>query len=97
MGAMSLDVLKDLLGLIGSILAIVPFMRDFVQRQKISRLAKRNNPVFRESAKERLAKEKEKLREPNSADLSFVMTGILLLIASFAVSLYISLHEAFKV
>ena len=95
---MSLEVLKDLLGLVGSILAIVPFMRDFAQRRTIRRWLGYVNsiPVFRKRTAAIAATEEKKLREPNSTDMQFVMFGILLLIASFAISLFISMHGAAK-
>jgi hypothetical protein len=62
---MSLDVLKYLLGLIGSILAIVPFMRDFAQRQKIRRWKDFSRlPIFRRRTEEIATREGAKLREP---------------------------------
>lgn len=95
---MSLEVLKDLLGLVGSILAIVPFMRDFAQRRTIRRWLSYVNsiPVFRKRTAAVAAAEEKKLREPNSADMLFIMAGIFLLIVSFAISLYISVHGAAK-
>ncbi|HEY4142103.1 MAG TPA: hypothetical protein VGM57_11860 [Pseudolabrys sp.] len=91
---MSLEVLKDLFGLIGSILAIVPFIRDFVQRHEVHRWRKYGIafPIFRERTDQIGSAEEVKLREPSSTDMKFVMIGISLLIASFAVSFYISLH-----
>lgn len=92
---MTLEVVKDLLGLIGSILAIVPFLRDFAQRKKIRRWKdySRYIPVFRKRSETIATKEEAKLREPSSADILFVTVGISLLIASFAVSLYLSMHH----
>lgn len=93
---MSLEVLKDLLGMVGGILAIVPFIRDFAKRHEVHRWRKYgiDLPAFRERTEQIAAAEEAKLKEPSRADMYFVMFGILLLIASFAISLFISMHGA---
>jgi hypothetical protein len=95
---MNLEVLKDLLGLIGSILAIVPFIRDFALRHEVHRWRKYSFslPLFRERTEQFAEEGEAKLKEPSRADMYFVMAGISLLIASFAISLFISRHGAAK-
>jgi len=92
----SLEVLKDLLGLIGAIVLIVPFFRDFMQRRfrdQLSDLA-RTFPVFGRKLGTMLAAHKSEGEKASNTDLAFMLIGIGLLIASFAVSLYISAHGA---
>jgi uncharacterized membrane protein len=92
----SLDVLKDLLGLIGSIVMIVPFFRDFVQRRSADRLRGllRIFRPFRRTIETALDAQKTKSEQASSADLACMLIGIGLLIASFAVSFYVSAHTA---
>lgn len=91
---MNLEVLKDLLGMCGGILTLVPFVRDFRQRRVAQRWRDRalNLPIFRGRSAKKAEIEEAKLREPSAADMLFVMSGLLLLIASFMVSLYISAY-----
>jgi len=90
----SVAVLKDLLGLVGGILLIVPFLRDFFQRRELRFWTdlRRHFPAFRRAIDPIAAAQHVKLTEPSQTDMRFVMFGILLLIASFAVGLYDSAH-----
>ena len=93
---MTLDIIKDLLGLLGAILTVVPFLRDFAHRRELrrwldlGRIFSRFRPAIDPIAEAQNAR----LREPTASDMHFVMFGILLLIASFAVSLYNSAYGA---
>lgn len=91
---MTLDVAKDLLGLLGAILTVIPFLRDFAQRRKLRRWLdlRRIFPRFRQAIDPIAEVQDARLREPTASDMQFVMFGILLLIGSFAVSLYNSAH-----
>jgi len=93
---MSLDVIKDLLGLIGAILTVIPFLRDFAQRRRLKRWLdfRRIFPRLGGAIDPIAEAQSARLREPTASDMQFVMVGILLLIASFAVSLYNSAHIA---
>lgn len=91
---MTLDIIKDLLGLIGSIILIVPFFRDFTQRRFRDRLHDlgRTFPAFGGTLDKFLTAHKTGSEKASNADLACMLIGIGLLIASFAVSLYISAH-----
>lgn len=87
---MSLPVIKDLLGLLGGILLIVPFLRDFLQRRELRFWTdlRRRFPGFRRAIDPIAAAQYDKLTEPSQTDMRFVLFGILFLIASFAAGLY---------
>jgi hypothetical protein len=91
----TLDVLKDLLGLIGGLVAAVPFVRDFAQRRSVRwwQQTRQAIPGLRRAIDPVVNAEDEKLKAPSRTDLRFVMAGILLLIASFAVGLYNSYYS----
>ena len=91
---MSLEVLKDLLGLLGSIVLIIPFFRDFMQRRFRDQLRGlvATFPRFGRTIENVLHRKKTESEEASNTDLAFILIGIGLLIASFAVSLYVSAH-----
>lgn len=93
---MTSDVAKDLLGLIGGILALVPFLRDFAQRRSARwwREIAHTIPGARRATEPIAEEEENKLKAPSAADILCVMVGILFLTASFAVSLYHSIGVA---
>jgi hypothetical protein len=94
-GEMSLDVLKDLLGLLGATAMAVPFFKDFLRRMSRDRI-RRLRRVFASFGK---ALENAEVHHTTSMeaasrwDLAFMLFGVMLLIASFAVSLCISAHH----
>jgi hypothetical protein len=92
---MSLDVLKDLLGLLGALAMAVPFFKDFLRRLRRDEV-RRLRPVFAPFSKALNKAEMEQttaMERASSWDLAFMMVGVTLLSASFALSLYISAHR----
>jgi hypothetical protein len=92
---MCLDVLKDLLGLLGAIMMAVPFFKDFVRRQsrdEVRRLRRVFSPFGKALANVEV-QHTTAMERASRWDLGFMMIGVSLLIASFAVSLYISTHH----
>ena len=93
---MSLDVLKDLLGLLGALSMAVPFFKDFFRR--LGRDEVRNlRRVFAPFAKALDKVEVEHTSDMEKAsnwDLFFMILGAVLLAGSFAVSLCISAHHS---
>jgi hypothetical protein len=94
-GAMSLDVFKDLLGLVGALAMAVPFFKDF--RNRIGRdEVRRLRGVFSAFGKSLGSAElvhTADMERASAWDLGFMLAGAFLLMASFAVSLYISAHR----
>jgi len=89
---MSLDVFKDLLGLLGGVVMAVPFFRDFLRRRQRDDVRKLR-PVFTPFARALNQAEMKQTSEMESAsrsDLLWMLSGLALLIGSFAVSLYIA-------
>jgi hypothetical protein len=92
---MSLDVLKDLLGLLGALAMAVPFFKDFLRRLRRDEV-RRLRPVFAPFGKALNKAEMEQTTAMERAsrwDLAFMMIGVSLLTASFARSLYISANR----
>jgi hypothetical protein len=92
---MSLDVLKDLLGLLGALAMAVPFFKDFLRRLRRDEV-RRLRPVFAPFGKALNKAEMEQTTAMERAsrwDLAFMMIGVSLLTASFALSLYISANR----
>jgi hypothetical protein len=90
---MSLDILKDLLGLLGGAAMAVPFFRDFLRRRDRDEV-RALRPVFTPFAralKKVETEQTEDMERAGYADLVWMLGGLALLIASFAVSLYISI------
>jgi hypothetical protein len=88
---MSLDVIKDLLGLLGGVTMAVPFFRDFLrrrQRDDVRELRPVFTPFVRALDKAEMEQTGE-MERASRADLLWMLIGLALLIASFAVSLYI--------
>jgi hypothetical protein len=88
---MGLDVFKDLLGLLGAVMMAVPFFRDFLRRRQRDDVRKLR-PVFTPFAGALNKAEVEQTSEMERAsrsDLLWMLTGLALLIASFAVGLYV--------
>lgn len=91
---MPLDVLKDLLGLLGALIMAVPFFRDFVRRVRRDQ-ARALRPFFAPFAKALRKAETEQTAEMEAAsllDLSLMLAGLIFLAASFGIGLYIGLH-----
>jgi hypothetical protein len=89
---MSLDVLKDLLGLLGGVMMAVPFFRDFLRRRQRDDV-RELRPVFTPFSGALDKAEREQtmdMERASRADLLWMLIGLALLIASFAVSLYMS-------
>jgi hypothetical protein len=92
---MSLEVLKDLLGLLGGLTMAVPFFKDFLRRRQRDDV-RELRPVFTPFARALDKAEMEQTSEmerASGADLVLMLVGLALLIASFAVSLYIGLSH----
>jgi hypothetical protein len=90
---MSLEVLKDLLGLLGGLVMAIPFFRDF-QRRRGRDAVKDLRPVFtpfRQALEQAEHRTTEEMARASRADLVWMLCGLGLLMASFAVSLYISI------
>ena len=88
----TLDVLKDLLGLIGGVIIIVPFFRDYLERRKRDRL-RELKLVFTPFARAINAADEsqtEQMERASQKDMFSMVIGIGFLIASFAISLWIS-------
>jgi hypothetical protein len=89
---MSLDVIKDLLGMLGGVAMAVPFFKDF--RRRLDRDQVRDlRPVFTPFARaleQTEIKQTVQMERASSGDLLWMLGGIALLIASFTISLYIS-------
>jgi len=92
---MSPEVIKDLLGLLGALVMAVPFFKDFVRR--LSRDEVRDlRRVFSPFAKALNKAEVEHtaaMEKASAWDLGLMILGVVLVAASFAVSLYISAHH----
>jgi hypothetical protein len=96
---MTLDTLKDLFGLLGALVMTVPFFRDFARRLRRDQV-RVLRPVFAPFAKALDQAETQQTTEMERAsrgDLTMMLAGLLLLMASFGISLYIGLHAAGKV
>lgn len=92
---MSLDVFKDLLGLLGGVTMAVPFFKDFLRRRQRDDV-RELRPVFTPFARALAKVEMEQTSDMERAsrgDLLWMLTGLGLLIASFAVSLYIAVSH----
>jgi hypothetical protein len=92
---MSLDVLKDLLGLLGALAMAVPFFKDFFRRlgrDKVRRLRRVFAP-FGKALDNAEVQHTTAMERASGWDLAFMMLGVTMLTASFAVSLYISAHH----
>lgn len=92
---MLLDVLKDLLGLLGALVMAVPFFRDFVGRVHRDQI-RALRPVFSPFARALCRAETEQTTQMEAAsfvDLSLMLLGLIFLAVSFGISLYIGLHN----
>jgi hypothetical protein len=95
---MSADVLKDMLGLLGALIMTVPFFRDFVRRLRRDQV-RELRPVFAPFAKALGKAESEQTVEMEKAsrgDLMMMLAGLLLLTASFGISLWAVLRAGGK-
>ena len=91
---MTLEVIKDLFGVLGALIMAVPFFRDFVRRIRRDQ-TRALRPVFAPFAKALRKAETEQTAEMEAAsffDLSLMLAGLLFLAVSFSISLYIGLH-----
>ncbi len=93
---MSPDLLKDLFGLIGSIVMIVPFFRDFAERRLRGRMnwIRSVMPSLAGGIDKLLKQQTAEMEKASPFDLGCMLIGLAFLIASFAVSLWISAHAA---
>lgn len=93
---MSLDVVKDFLGLIGALAMAVPFFKDFIRRLRRDevRSLKRVFAPFAKALDKAEVEHTAAMEKASNGDLGFMICGVILLASSFGVSLYISAHHS---
>ena len=93
---MTRELVKDALGLLGTLLTLVPFINDFYRRLAVKHWAWLGKmlPGLRHVTDKHQAAEAARVAEPSLLDIGLITAGIILLCGSFAVSLWISVEHA---
>ena len=90
---MTLEIVKDLFGVLGALTMAVPFFRDFVGRLRRDQ-TRALRPVFAPFAKALRKAETEQtaaMEKASFVDLFLMLAGLIFLAVSFSISLYIGL------